>query len=479
MTIAIIATLWVIWLILMMSWRRVVPTNEYHIVQRSNKTVEYGKDRPAGNSYYAIPSFIPIFWVTVQVMPGTIFDITINNYDAFDSGRVPFMVDIAGFFRIDNPAIAAQRIKTIDELNSQLSAIVSSVARTILGKMDINDILETRSSLWDSFMEEISKNVKEFGLVCTKNIELMKIYDTPGSSIIYNIQKKKESQIERDAKISIAENNKEAREKEIESERQIELARIDKEKQVGEADAENRKIVEIAKQQAYQKINIEKKETIARELEAKMVQETNEAEIAKQKKIIEEEQEKAVKVIKAEAEAETLKKIAEGRKAAAKNDAEATIEKAEAEAKAIQKKATAEAEGEKAKKEATVADQVKLLQEISKNQEYSKYLQAIKAIEMFGLAEQKKAEALQKADIKYLATGSENKYGEFLGKLGLGMETFKEFGGVENVKTLIDTVMSSVKSKEENKKEKDVEVEEVEIVDEEQENTSKARKIKK
>ena len=460
----------------MMSWRRVVPTNEYHIVQRSNKTIEYGKDRPVGNSYYAIPSFIPIFWVNVQVMQWTIFDITINNYDAFDSGRVPFMVDIAGFFRIDNPAIAAQRIKTINELNSQLEAIVSSVARTILGKMDINDILETRSSLWDSFMEEISKNVREFGLVCTKNIELMKIYDAPWSSIIYNIQKKKESQIERDAKISIAENNKEAKEKEIASERAIELARIEKEKQVGEADAENRKIVEIARQQAEQKINVEKKETIARELEAKMVQETKEAEIAKQKKIIEEEQEKSVKVIKAEAEAETLKKIAEGRKAAAKNDAEATIEKAKAESEAIQKKATAEAEGEKAKKEATVADQVKLLQEISKNQEYSKYLQAIKAIEMFGLAEQKKAEALQKADIKYLATGSENKYGEFLGKLGLGMETFKEFGGVENIKTLIDTVISSVKSKEKVKKEKDVEVEEVEIVDEE--NVSKGKKNK-
>lgn len=476
MTILILIGVWVIWLVLMMVWRRVVPTNEYHIVQRSNKTIEYGKDRPAWNSYYAIPSFIPIFWVTVQVMPWTIFDITIKNYDAFDSGRVPFMVDIAGFFRIDNPAIAAQRIKTIDELNSQLEAIVSSVARTILGKMDINEILETRSSLWDSFKEEIYKNVSEFGLVCTKNIELMKIYDTPWSSIIYNIQKKKESQIERDAKISIAENNKEAKEKEIASERAIELARIEKEKQVGEADAENRKIVEIARQQAEQKINIEKKETIARELEAKMVQETNEAEIAKQKKIIEEEQEKAVKVIKAEAEAETLKKIAEGRKAAAKNDAEAIIEKAKAESEAIQKKATAEAEGEKAKKEATVADQVKLLQEISKNQEYSKYLQAIKAIEMFGLAEQKKAEALQKADIKYLATGSENKYGEFLGKLGLGMETFKEFGGVENIKTLIDTVMSSVKSKEEVKKEKDVEVQEVEIVDEE--NTSKGKKNK-
>ena len=97
---------------------------------------------------------------------------------------------------------------------------------------------------------------------------------------------------------------------------------------------------------------------------------------------------------------------------------------------------------------------------------------------MFGLAEQKKAEALQKADIKYLATGSENKYGEFLGKLGLGMETFKEFGGVENIKTLIDTVMSSVKSKEENKKEKDVEVEVEEIVDEEQEDTSKRKKNK-
>ena len=41
-------------------FRRVVETNEVHIVQTANKTTSYGKDTMNGNSYYQFPSWVPI-----------------------------------------------------------------------------------------------------------------------------------------------------------------------------------------------------------------------------------------------------------------------------------------------------------------------------------------------------------------------------------------------------------------------------------
>ena len=49
-------------------FRRVVATNEVHIVQTSKSTTSYGKDTANGNSYYEFPSWIPIIGVTKIVL---------------------------------------------------------------------------------------------------------------------------------------------------------------------------------------------------------------------------------------------------------------------------------------------------------------------------------------------------------------------------------------------------------------------------
>ena len=41
-------------------FRRVVATNEVHIVQTAGKTTSYGKDTANGNSYYEFPSWVPV-----------------------------------------------------------------------------------------------------------------------------------------------------------------------------------------------------------------------------------------------------------------------------------------------------------------------------------------------------------------------------------------------------------------------------------
>ena len=69
-------------IIYVLSLRKIVPTNEVHIVQRDKKTVSYGKDAKdgLGNTYYKIPTWVPKLGVMVAVLPTTIIDIDIPAY---------------------------------------------------------------------------------------------------------------------------------------------------------------------------------------------------------------------------------------------------------------------------------------------------------------------------------------------------------------------------------------------------------------
>ncbi len=57
-----------------LSLRRVVTTNEVHIVQSSKLTTSYGKDTNNGNTYYEWPSWLPVIGVTKIV--GAVLDNT-------------------------------------------------------------------------------------------------------------------------------------------------------------------------------------------------------------------------------------------------------------------------------------------------------------------------------------------------------------------------------------------------------------------
>lgn len=91
-------------------FRRVVNNNEVHIVQSSTKTMSYGKDTGNGNSYYEFPSWIPKVGVSKIVFPVSVFSINIQDYEAYDLERLPFVVDITAFFRIADSNLAAQRV---------------------------------------------------------------------------------------------------------------------------------------------------------------------------------------------------------------------------------------------------------------------------------------------------------------------------------------------------------------------------------
>src|SRR5882672_87290 len=91
-TITLIAFGLIVWavisVLLAMSFRTVVATNEVHTVQARRKTIAYGKDQIAGNVYYAWPAWLPRIGIRIIKLPVSVFDARLNEYPAYDQDRV-------------------------------------------------------------------------------------------------------------------------------------------------------------------------------------------------------------------------------------------------------------------------------------------------------------------------------------------------------------------------------------------------------
>ncbi|MDF2378898.1 MAG: SPFH domain-containing protein [Candidatus Gracilibacteria bacterium] len=376
-------------------FRVVVSTNETHIVQTKNKTIPYGKGYEAGGVYYKWPRWIPQFGITRIVLPVSIFDIDLENYHAYDNGKVPFVVDIKAFFRIADASVAAQRIENFVELKAQLLDVLKGSVRKILASYDIIEIMEGRGIFGEKFEAEVTEQVKQWG-VEVKNMEFMDIRDGEESHVINNIMLKKESLIEKESRIEVALNHKEAKVAEIEAQQIMDIRDQEAQQLVGEREAQKSQMIGIATEKAQQEIQAEKKTTADKEMEVQRVREVKDAEIKKQ-----------VQIVKSEEEQQKLSIEASGKQSEIETLAEADMNAEKKRAEGIKQVGIAEAEVIKEKELAPVMAQIKLAQEIGANENYLEYLLGIKGFDVSKLVGLEKAQALQKADIKIISTGKE------------------------------------------------------------------------
>lgn len=408
-TFAVISALINIWII---SLRRVVSTNEVHIIQSSRKTVSYGKDQDAGNTYYEWPSWIPVIGIQVIKLPVSVFSLRLRDYEAYDNGRLPFVLDLEAFFRIDNSNIAAQRVAHFNELNGQLTSILQGAARTILASKNIEEIMQGRSEFGAAFTEEVNEQLKAWGVTTVKNIELMDIRDSRDSQVIQNIMDKKKSEIDRESRVVVAENKKAAENAEIDAQREVEINRQLAEKQVGIKTAEKEKEVGIAVEKSQQEIKEQQKITTEKTMEVTRVEQVKLAEIEKDVSVVRAEETKRTDIVKAEGEKQKTVIIAEGQLEAEKREAEAILVKGQA-----------SAEAEKLLQLAPVEAQIVLAKEIGENQSYQQYLITIRQVEAAQSIGVEQAKVLEKADIKVIAnngtvTGGISSLGDLLSSQG-------------------------------------------------------------
>ena len=445
-----------------MLFRRIVPADEVHVLLTSKKATPFGQQTTNGNAYYKWPSWIPVIGVEVKALQISIFDIELDAYEAYDKGRLQFLVDVTAFFRISDYAMAAQRVSSNEHLRQQLTSIVQGAVRSILAKSEIEDIMEERSILGEQFTSEVKEQLKSWGIEAVKNIELMDIKDAPKSEIISNIMAKKRSHIEMESRLEVAKNMKLAQIAEVEAKREIDLGKQEAAQTVGLRTAEAEREVELAKERKKQALVEQSKITTEKELQVQQYKLTREADIQKEVALIDASRSKEVSLVKvnehkevaivnsnkekeiALIEAEKLKSVAllnaEKEKEAGAIFAEAqyTIKTKEAEAEYMVKTRTAEADlismqnsakgieveglaraaAEEALLLAPVNSQIKLAKEIGENKEYQDYLlqvERIKAEQAVGTAQ---AEALSTADLKIIANAGSAQEGiESIGQL--------------------------------------------------------------
>lgn len=381
-------------ILLLATLRKVVPTNMVDIVQSARKTVSFGTGQEAGNVYYQIPSFVPVWGVVVSRFAVSNFQVKLDNYAAYDSGRLPFVVDVVAFFQIFDSDMAAKRVSSFNELMSQLQEILRGSVRRILAEHKLEEVLGMRSELGDMFTKEVDDNLKAWGVRTVKTIEFMDMRDSPESNVIHNIMAKDQARIDRESRVAIAENTRQAETAEIESQREIDLREQEARERVGQRTAEANKTVGIAEQLSQQEVLSAQKNTTEREMEVQQVKDVRAAEIARQVAEVEADQARKVMVVNADAERQRLTTVAEGELEAARRDAEGVRVKGEAEGRA-----------KEAINQADVTPQILLAKEIGENLGYQEYLvrvRRVEAEERIGVAQ---ADALKAAEMKVVVTG--------------------------------------------------------------------------
>lgn len=410
--------------------RRVVPTNMVHIVQSTKQSTPYGRGKDAGNTYYAWPTWLPFIGVSVISYPESIFSIGLEEYEAYDTARLPFNVDIVAFFRVEDANTVAQRVANFEQLQSQLRSVIQGAVRRILATNTLQEIMEARASLGEAFTSEVQDQIAEWGVRTVKTIEFMDLRDASGSKVIAEIMAKEKSRIEKDSRIAVAENKREAQLKEIDAQRQVDVQRQDAEQQVGLRTAEKDQTVGIANEQSKQKVQEQAKTTAERQMAVVQVEQERAAEIKKSVTITNANAAREQAEINAAAQLVTVTKAAEGKLVTDTKSAEGqlAITSKEAEGRELMGKAIASAE--ESLLMAPVTAQLKLAAEIGSNKEYQSYLltqEQIRASSAVGLA---MAEALAKSDLKIISTGGTEGGSNILGNATGLLDQFGVKGGV-------------------------------------------------
>lgn len=412
--------------ILALMYRVVVSTNDVHIVQSAKRTVSYGKDQASGNIYYAWPSWMPLIGIKVIKLPVSVFDLHLESYAAYDKGRVPFLIDIMAFFRIDDSNVAAQRVHSFDEMKEQLVGILQGASRSILAKSEINEILEERAKYGLAFTDATNDQLKAWGVVNVKNIELMDLRDAQGSNVISNIMAKKKSHIEMESRVEVANNIKTAQVAEINAQQEVKIREQEALQQIGQRTAEKDKQIGIANQVASQEIKSQEKVTAEKQMAVVQVQNVRQAEIQRDVNIVNAEQEKRTTVIKAEGVKQVDIVKAEGTKQQTVLVAEGNLEQAKLHAQGVEVEGKAKGAAEQAVLMAPVNSQIALAKEIGSNAGYQTYLVTIRTVEKDQAVGIEQAKALAEADIKVIANT-----GDAISGVSNVMDLFTSKGGTQ------------------------------------------------
>lgn len=415
----VLLVLVILGIIVVINLRKVVPTNEVHIVQRKSESTAHWRWYEWWNVYLHWPSWVPSKWVSVTQLPLSVFNIKLADYKWYDIWKVPFLVDVTAFFTINDPITAAQKISTFEELEEQLTETLKWAVRKILAQNDILKIMESRWEMWQVFYDEVLTQVKQWW-IDLKNIEFMDIRDLSDTHVIENIMKKKKATIEANARKEVAEQNKFAEIAEDNSRREAELNRIqnaqetrlreiEAEKMTENQNIDKERLLSLQQQEAQQNILESQRTTKEKELSVRQLEQERMAEIEKQTHIIWTQEDKEKKIISAEADKRVMELNAEAEKQqkiiAAEADKQSVEMKAQADKFRIESEWLAEAKRIDYMWTAQAKNKMEMAKALNSfSPEALAYMIKELEVQLSEKVDTEKAKALSTADIKVIST---------------------------------------------------------------------------
>ena len=368
--------------LILLSMYRIVPPSEAHYVTSVGKTFVASPDDTirgtTGSRWYFL---IPLIR-TVRIMDLKIKELVFTQ-ETYEKDQARYNVKVSTKYRITDVRKAAETFTNTEELEKQLFEVVAASVRAVTVKFEVTEARANKQKMAQEVEKEMIGDLGQWGLRLI-SFQLVDFQDTSDSKIISDISKRREVEIQATTRERNAEKIKQARIKEAEAEEKSRYREIEKDEVV-------------AKREQEKAQNVFEREKLAQEEHFKViqVQVVKQAEIDKEKAIVEANQSKETEVILKE------KKQLEGQ-----GDRLRAEEVAKGEAAPIREKGFAEADAKE-----------KLQDALNKFED-----KAIRALVAEQIVEKDKvigieaAKALKEADLKVFA-GDGSKEAFDLGKM--------------------------------------------------------------
>ena len=268
---------------------RVVPVDESHVRVMFDKKDVFMSREGYKPSYWVVPTVTKIIKLPLTNIRIDVPDIKLN-----DKNMAKFMCDIICFVNISNPLLAAERTgitftqtryegkqMNVDSLNNDFRAIMESIGRTVATKQTILDIYMNRDQLDSAVTSEVNKVFPSWGLSLV-DLEIKDLKDIPGSTIIIDIEKKQAAEIQAEARIKIAQENKRAAIAEADATRESEVKKAENEEIWKKRNIEKEQKIAIAAQEKLKMESQKTQEANETYVEAQRIKEVGLANISKE-----------------------------------------------------------------------------------------------------------------------------------------------------------------------------------------------------
>jgi len=347
--------------------RRVVSRDEAHVVVRWNRVYVYSGTSEVegfkGTTYYEFPGWVPLLGMDVTRVPLSVVEIKIPEMVTFAAKNARFTLSASVYVRVVDPLKAAQRWpgRTVDTFISSVKELIQNAIRNTTTAFAAEDIIEKKDEIAAKLQEALAGDMDEYGCIIT-NVAVVNITDAPGTTVISDIARKREAEINSESRQIVAVKEKEARIVEAQNRQEAEPREAAADEAIGVREREKERTIFISQQQVAEE-----------EMKVERVRQVRAAEIQRDAAIERAQGERQAVILRREGEAEGVKAVGL------------------AEAEVIKSKGLAEAEA--------IAKRVEALNRLRGE---GRAFREIEKEERIGT---ELAKALQKAQIRFVSTG--------------------------------------------------------------------------